>query len=139
MGAAMNPAIFDRAPIEKIDDIDRLLTVADNILLNERRNAGVISMALMHVIKGKKYGLRFLENRYRILKSPTFLIGRPRETAPPDMKVLYPDQRGEASYFLWVCVNGQHEADETLAQLGYTQEENAQHLDETGFLMVTRH
>lgn len=132
------PPDFSQWPVENGNDVDRLLITADNMLVNNRRSTMVISVAIMRIVGQRRYGLRYLEHRYRTLQSATFLIAIPQRTAPAGLRVLSIEQ-AEMPYFLWINLNGQREADAKFTELRISYEENLARLDQTGFLMVVRH
>lgn len=123
---------FDHMPVASGTDVDRLLVLADGTLINDRRSAISISIAAMRVIKDGRFGLRYLETHFRALDSRTFLIGLPKKYSP-EFEVTFIDNK-PAPYSLWVGVNGRFEADRALAEIGFSYEENLDHLDQTGFL-----
>jgi hypothetical protein len=134
----VSPPNFRTWPVDSGNDVDRLLIAADGMLIDNRRNAMMISGAIMRIVSERRYGIRYLEHRYRTLDSATFLIAMPKQTAPAEYKVLSPDMR-PMPYYLLVCVNGRREADAKLADLKISYEANLDRLDQTGFLMVMRH
>ena len=132
----MNLPNFDHVPVESGTEVDKLLIMADDMRINDRRNAGVISIAVMRIVKCNRFGLRYLETRYRALDSLTFLVGLPKELSP-QFRVVTANNK-PAPYSLWVGVNGRDETDAMLAELGFSYEENLDHLDKTGFLTISR-
>jgi hypothetical protein len=125
---------FRQRPVESGTDVDRLLIEADGILLDNRRSAIVISLAITRIISQRRYGLRYLERRYRALDSATFLIAVPAA----EHKVMAIDLT-PMPYFLWIGVNGRREAEAKLAELKLSYAQNLDRLDRTGFLAMMRH
>lgn len=127
---------FDHMPVTTGNEVDRLLILADMTLLDKRRSAAVIGLAIMRIIRlNPQFGLRYLEVRYRALDSATYLIAIPKHLAPSYISVLSVDGK-EMPYFLWTGMNGRREADAKLVGLKTTYAENLERLSETGFLMV---
>lgn len=83
---------FDHMPVASGTDVDRLLVLADGTLINDRRSAISISIAAMRVIKDGRFGLRYLETRFRALDSRTFLIGLPKKYSP-EFEVTFIDNK----------------------------------------------
>jgi hypothetical protein len=91
----------------------------------------------MRVLKTKRYGLRYIETRYRALASSTYLIGASNHMAPSHLSIITMDAPPvPAPYFLWVVVNGEQEATAMLDDMGISDEDNLDRLDHTGFLVM---
>jgi hypothetical protein len=139
------PPTFEDDPVTTTQDVDRLLIKADQTRYRGRRNGGIISAAVMRIIKNSSYTMRYIETRYRALDSRTYLIARPADQAPPNVVVCGLDHQ-PLPYSLWVGVNGMdNEAHQMLYNthpnahgMRYQDlvEHNLDNLLRTGFMMM---
>jgi hypothetical protein len=127
---------IDFAPVKTLNDVDKLLIAADGLLMDGRRSAVIIGQAHMHILKSMPtLSFTYFERRYRAFTSNTYLLA-------PAIKYL--DERCEArhwktnrltKYFIWICVNGEKEARQTMHKFNIEDaESNLIRLEKTGFV-----
>jgi hypothetical protein len=125
----------DEYPLATLADVDKLLITAD---VEGRR---VIGLAINHIVRNgpSQISLRYLEGRYRALSSQTYLLGAPRNMAPPNTEARSIRTGKRTNYYLRICVNGVREADQMMMQFNITDaEDNLARLTDTGILIMKR-
>ena len=109
-------------------EIDRWLVRADKAF-----NVAEISMAMADMM-GEDPALTFadFELRLRAIGSKTFLVARPGP--PPQGLEIRFFSGAPASHWLWVCLHGEDERNQLLAELGCTVATNLAALAYCGVL-----
>ena len=116
---------------ELVANIDRYL-----VKLSRTRNAAQIGAGLIEVIRQYPFvDLLWLENRFRQLKTETYLVGQPTAFLPSNVcaMALWP-MLPEPDFTLWIGTRGHDEMLDQLKAFGIASEaENRDNLMRTGF------
>ncbi len=101
---------------------------------DQYKNAVVIGQAFAEIARTfGKFSYLEMERMFRSFNSDTFLIAVPfnlqNEFQCKDMV-----SKEEMPYYLWICVNGGEEAQQKLAEIEISPEENNNRLSITGML-----
>lgn len=112
--------------------IDEVLRRADSSF-----NAGTISEAILKLLQANP-GLTLdkIEERFRAIGAKTHLTARPAKIAPTDLCVFDIVKNKPAKFWLWICLHGEDEARDILAEDGTEVAGNSANLKETGFLVI---
>jgi hypothetical protein len=128
-------AIIKAMPLKSLLDIDRLLIAVDYCEQKSQTHTALVGSTVARIMrKCSHVTLPYLESRYRYFTSDTYLIAVPATSAPKNMVPKLIQTRQVAKYFLWICINGRPEAEETLSRFDLYYDSNAQRLGEAGFL-----
>jgi hypothetical protein len=97
-------------------------------------NAMAIAGAIMRIMQAQpKLSMLDFEDTFRKIGSErTFLVAWPRRLVPRGVMTMNLD-RTPAKYALWVCVNGEQDMLNQIAEFGLSVEENRKALRKTGF------
>jgi len=100
------------------------------------KDAAAIGQALVDIlIKDKNIDFAKLEKIYRGMGSDTYLLAAPNNQLQPNQKSLHPITKKETPYCLWICVNGEDDAEDTMKEFNIpSYEENLKRLEQTGVI-----
>ena len=101
------------------------------------RDCAVMGQALIDLlIEDTSLNLAIIETILRALDTPVYLIAAPKEKIPSGLISMNFSTKSEATYWLWISVNGLDEATKTMKEFGITSfEENLNMLRDAGFLV----
>lgn len=127
---------FD-SPLNNLNDIDKLLIIADNTLYDGHRSAAIIGQAHVQIMRAHKHiSFTYLERRYRFLGSQTYLLAAPAVKLPPGITARHLHTKKRTKYYVWIGVNGPIEANASMKGFGLLdQADNLEKLDQAGFLV----
>lgn len=100
------------------------------------KDAGLIGQAIVAI--GQEFGRVDLQEIDKILReqnSETYFVALPIEELPEYEAKMPPTPDVTYPFYLWMCVNGMQEYQETLRSRGLSHDENLSRLPNTGMLM----
>lgn len=100
------------------------------------RDCDVMNQTLIDILKeDTSMNLVIIETMLRIMDNSIYLIAAPKIS--PGIISMNFSTKSEATYWLWICVNGLDEATLTMKEFNIASfEENLNRLRDTGFLVV---
>jgi hypothetical protein len=99
-------------------------------------NVGPITQVLVAMLRADPLvTFARAERQLRALGSRTYLLALPASDVPPGLDARHPASEGPATHFLWICLHGPVEAEETMRYYGIASaEENMAALETCGVL-----
>lgn len=104
-----------------------------------KNNAGYIGQILANKCYGKEHTLADAEQMFRDCGTNIYLLALPLESFGNKLlATFFPGDKSYKPYALWICVNGQAEAEQKMMEHGITSIDNLVRLHSCGFLTMIK-